>query len=114
MQTITTKLSAVRPFAADWSDNDIRALIHGTGGSPRRAKRLLKSDPQGALKLAKAFAKDIKAGTAFVTAVKAAAERFAESYAPQHVEEDDAAAEGEDEQGAEDDELLAKLAAATA
>lgn len=93
MQTIAHKLTVVSksPAAAGWSENELRALIHGTGGSPRRAKRLLKADPEQAKTLADAFAADIAAGTAFVNAVKAAAERFAAIAAEESEEESEAA-----------------------
>lgn len=79
MQTITTKLAAVKSCAAaaGWADNELRSLIHGVGGSPRRAKRVLKANPTLAKSLADAYAAAIKAGTPHITAVKAAAQQFA-------------------------------------
>jgi hypothetical protein len=91
MQTIATKLTAVRPFAAGFTDNELRSLIHGTGGSPRRAKRLLKTSLVAAKELATKFADDIREGTPFVTAVQAANARYAEIIGA-GTEDDDAVA----------------------
>jgi len=45
MQDIATKIARVRPVAvaAGLSVDQMRHLIHGTGGSPRRAKRAIKA-----------------------------------------------------------------------
>lgn len=73
MQTIAIKLSAVRSIAAaaGRADNELRSLIHGCGGSPRRAKRMLRSSPEVAKMLAEAYAAALLEGTHHVHAVKA-------------------------------------------
>src|SRR5690242_16068550 len=45
MQDIATKIARVRPVAkaAGLTADQMRHLIHGTGGSPRRAKRAIKA-----------------------------------------------------------------------
>lgn len=51
MQTIESKLSRVLPIAtaAGLSADQARHLIHGTGGSPRRAKRAIRLGIHGQL-----------------------------------------------------------------
>lgn len=82
MKTIATKIAALRPFAAGIADDALRHIIHGVGGSPRRAKRLLRSDPNSALGLGEDYVADITAGVPHVTAVRNGAMRF-ESLAAQ-------------------------------
>lgn len=78
MQTIATKLAAVKssPAAAGWSDNELRSLIHGCGGSPRRAKRMLRNSPDVAKMLAEGYAAAIAEGTHHIHAVKACNSMF--------------------------------------
>lgn len=101
MQTIATKLTAVRsiPAAQGWSDNELRSLIHGTGGSPRRAKRLLRADPALAKLLAEQYAAAIESGTHHIHAVKACAEQFAEMFGRPAPSDDDT--DGDDTEAGE-------------
>lgn len=105
MQTIATKLAAVRKHAAGWNDHDLRCLIHGVGGSPRRARRVLKADAALAKMLAEQYATAIESGTHHVHAVKACNESFLAMFAPSTETDTEAAegGEGEDESEAEPD-----------
>ena len=78
MKTIAEKLTIVRTAkaAAGWTDDALRHLIHGTGGSPRRAKRLLNSDPALATMLAEQYRIAVEEGHAHVSAVKLCAEQY--------------------------------------
>lgn len=69
MLTIEAKLAKVLPtaIAAGFTESETRHLIHGTGGSPRRAKRLLKTDIETARAMAQAFREGIEAGIPFRT-----------------------------------------------
>jgi len=81
MQDIASKFAKVRPHAPEsWSDADVRHLIHGVGGSPRRAKRLLKLDLDTAIELRDAYAKDFESGVHHTKAVIAAAHRYAAAF----------------------------------
>lgn len=82
MQTIATKLAAVKSIAAaeGWADNELRALIHGCGGSPRRAKRILRADQAVAKVLSESYANAIAEGMHHVHAVAACNQQFAEMF----------------------------------
>lgn len=98
MQAISHKLSRVMSAApADWSRDDVRHLIHGVGGSPRRARRLLKADDglAQALELRDAYIADIGNGVPHTNAVANANGRWQERF----VTESDAA----DAQDGDDD-----------
>lgn len=98
MQEISTKVAKVIRHAPEgWTRDDVRHLIHGVGGSPRRAKRLLKNPGDDghavAIELRDAFAKDATSGVPYVTALKAANERYAAKFgaaAEEHDEEPEA------------------------
>lgn len=62
--SIATKLSRISSAlkAAGWTEKQGRHLIHGTGGSPRRARRLLKDNIELAVALRDAYAKGIADG----------------------------------------------------
>lgn len=118
MQTITAKLARVISAApAGWTKDDCRHLIHGTGGSPRRARRLLKTNPMLAATLRDAYIAAIDNGKAHTQAVLACSEMYLHcsglnlSNAP--VERDDEADDtgsGTDSEGGEAD--ITKLAPA--
>jgi hypothetical protein len=44
MQTLTQKLSRITTKPAGWTQQDLRHLIHGCGGSPRRANKAIRLD----------------------------------------------------------------------
>jgi hypothetical protein len=114
MQLIATKLSAVRPAAEGWTDNELRSLIHGCGGSPRRAKRALRSELEvEGLSLAgflqSQFDADIAAGTHFIHATRNANQRWAALFPSTEAPE---GGEGEDDADPEGAEVVAELPAA--
>lgn len=108
MKTIDQKLTIVRTVAAaaEISADDLRALIHGCGGSPRRAKRVLRQDPALAKLLAEQYRTAIEAGEHHVHAVKACSEQFRAMFG--------IAAESADAESADADEADAEEADATA
>ncbi len=71
MKTIATKVAAIAAAAtaAGIPAKLHNHLIHATGGSPRRAKRLLKADPAKAIAMAKAFQAAVESGVPFRTAL---------------------------------------------
>lgn len=111
MKTIAVKLSAVKSAAAatGWESNDLRALIHGCGGSPKRAIRLLKHSPGVARMLAEAYAAALAEGMHHVHAVKACNEMFL-SIVPKTATTPEAPEGGEGEAEAEPVELIAEQA----
>lgn len=73
MKTIAVKFSAARkqiPVTA-LSDALLKSMIHGVGGSPRRAVRSFKTSPAFALDCAERYDVAIKDGTPHITAVQA-------------------------------------------
>ncbi|MBI5270678.1 MAG: hypothetical protein HY856_13485 [Burkholderiales bacterium] len=76
MQEITAKVARVRPAARGMNEQDIRHLIHGTGGSPRRAKRAIKLGI--APMLADAYKAALDDGLAHVQAVARCNELWAD------------------------------------
>lgn len=81
MQDIATKLARVRPARPEgWTDDDLRRLIHGVGGSPRRAACLLRSDVERAAHFRDAYSADIKEGMSHSAAVVKANDRYAEAF----------------------------------
>ncbi|CAB4158742.1 hypothetical protein UFOVP707_22 [uncultured Caudovirales phage] len=74
MQTIADKTARIirAAKAAGLTADQARHLIHATGGSPRRARRILRQDPALATMLADTFKAAVTEGTPFVTAVRQA------------------------------------------
>lgn len=94
---IASKLAKVRRAApAGWTDDQLRHLIHGTGGSPRRAIRLLKADTEIAAAFRDQYAAEIDANVHHVTAVRNAAARYLAMFPP--AANDDGETEPEEEQ----------------
>jgi hypothetical protein len=97
MQTIEAKLAKVLPaaHAAGFTEAEARHLIHATGGSPRRAKRILRNDPAMARAMATAFREGLEAGVPFASLLQQARAAWPSltepTEAPEGGEGDDAA-----------------------
>jgi hypothetical protein len=97
MQTIQQKLAKVLPTAraAGFTEDEARHLIHATGGSPRRAKRLMRTDPDTARAMAQAFREGLEAGEPFASLLQQARAAWPSltepTEAPEGGEGDDAA-----------------------
>lgn len=99
MKTIEQKLASIKSTAAAVGfDLDLaRHLIHATGGSPRRARRLLRSDIALATSLATGFRDAVTSGTPFRSALATAQAEWATLFptpeAPEGGEGEEEAAE---------------------
>lgn len=96
MQTIDTKLAKIRGAAPEgWTDDALRHLIHGTGGSPRRAKRLLARADGSAELFAGKYRDAVAAGLPHSACVMAGNKLWAETYGgPVESDGDDDDSEG--------------------
>ena len=113
MQDITTKLSRVTAVAkaAGLTNDQTRHLIHGTGGSPRRAKRAIRLGIHD--QLIAAYTAALSETGAHATAVIACNRLWAELVpsAPAADEPADTDGADADEAGDEADAAVAKAAA---